>query len=283
MFASFSNSWRLVKASYAVLQSDKELIVYPIVSGIGLMLVSAAFLIPMIGAGMIDNLAGSEGDGIMSYLVLFLFYVVTYTVMIFANCALVGAAAIRLNGGDPTVRDGFRIASERAGTIVGYALIAATVGMVLRAISERASVIGRIVISIIGFAWSVATFLVVPVLVNENLGPIDAVKRSAELLRQTWGEQLVGSFSINTILGLVMVGIVILGVVLIMVGASADSVPLIMFAVIALVIAIIIISLIGSTLNGIYQAALYQYAVKGDAGEFFETDLIKGAFKPKRA
>jgi hypothetical protein len=278
MFASFSNSWRLVKASYAVLQADKELIVYPVVSGIGLILVSAAFLIPMIGAGMIDNLAGAEGDGIMSYVVLFLFYVVTYSVMIFANCALVGAAAIRLSGGDPTVRDGFRIASERAGTIVGYALIAATVGMILRMISERAGIIGRIVISLIGLAWSVATFLAVPVLVNENIGPIDAIKRSVELLKQTWGEQLVGSFSINTILGLAMVGIVILGVVLIMVGASADSVPLIIFAVIA----IIVISLIGSTLNGIYQAALYQYAVKGDAGEFFETDLIEGAFKPKR-
>ena len=163
MFERISNSWRLVKASYAVLRADKELIVFPIVSLVGLLLVSAAFFVPLAAAGLLDSIGGSDGTGILTYIVLFLFYVVTYSVTFFANSALVGAALIRLSGGDPTLSDGFRIASEHIGKILGYAVIAATVGMILRILSERSGIIGRIVIGLIGFAWNVATFLVVPV------------------------------------------------------------------------------------------------------------------------
>ncbi len=101
------------------------------------------------------------------------------TVIFFCNTALVGAALIRLRGGDPTVADGFRIAASRVGPILGYAFIAATVGMVLRAISERSGFLGRLVVSLVGFAWNLATFLAVPVLVVEDVGPIEAVQRSA--------------------------------------------------------------------------------------------------------
>ncbi len=282
MFSQFSNSWRLVKASYSVLQADKELIVFPIISFIGLLVVSALFLIPMLAAGLVDNLSNSDGVGPLSYVIMFLFYMVTYTVMIFANSALVSAALIRLSGGDPTLRDGFRIASAHIQKILGYALIASTVGMILRTLSERAGFLGRIVISLIGMAWNIATFLVVPVLVAEDVGPIDAVKRSAALLKKTWGEQIVGNFSIGAIFGLITVGVIALGVVLIMIGASVDAPALIVLAAILMVVAIIAVSLIGSTLSGIYQAALYRYAVDGEVGEFFDPDLIQGAFKPKR-
>ena len=283
MFDKISSSWRLVQASFAVLRSDKELIVFPVVSGIGLLIVSAAFLIPMFAAGLMDNLSNPEGEGIFSYIVMFLFYVVTYTVMIFANSALVGAALIRLGGGDPTLRDGFRIASEHAGKILGYALIAATVGMILRTLSERSGIVGRIVIGLVGTAWSIATFLVVPVLVNEDIGPIDAVKRSTQLLKKTWGEQLVGNFGLGMFFGLLTFGVILLiGMPLFWLGATADSPAMIFGAIIVMVVLLIVIGLISSTLGGIYQAALYRYATEGDAGEFFDRDLIEGAFKPKR-
>ena len=283
MFDRISNSWRLVKASFAVLQSDKELIVFPIVSGIAMLAVSVVFFVPLAAAGLLDNLSNPDGGAVLTYIVLFLFYVVAYSVIFFANTALVGAALIRLRGGDPTLADGFRIASERAGKILGYALIAATVGMVLRAVSERAGIIGRIVISVIGFAWSVATFLTVPVLVSEDVGPIEAVKRSSELLKKTWGEQLVGNFGLGTVFGLLMFGIVFLvGVPLFTIGASMDSPAFIVLTMIVLIVLVIALGVLNSTLSGIYQAALYRYAVDGDAGEFFDPELIQGAFKPKR-
>ena len=183
--STLSRSWNLVKASWNVLQDDKELVVFPIVSAIALILVTIAFAVP----GFFLYAAG--GNEVLGYVLLFLFYLVQYTVITFANAALVGAAMMRLRGQNPTLGDGFQIAFSRFGAIVGYALIAATVGMILQAISERGT-LGNIVRSILGTAWNLITYLVVPVLVVENVGPIEAVKRSALYLRRTWGEQVVG-------------------------------------------------------------------------------------------
>jgi hypothetical protein len=124
---------------------------------------------------------------------LFLFYLVQYSIIFFFNCALVGAAMIRLDGGDPTVRDGLRIASSRIVQIIGYAAIAATVGLILRLIEERAGFIGRWIAGLIGLAFTVATFLTVPILVSRDVGPVEAVKESAALLKKTWGENIIGN------------------------------------------------------------------------------------------
>jgi hypothetical protein len=284
MFERINRSWELAKASYAVLRSDKELVVFPIVSFIGVILVTITFAIPMVAAGIFDSVGrrGADGIGIAGLIIGFLFYLVMYTVIIFANTALIGAAMIRLKGGDPTLSDGFNIARSRLPVILGYALISATVGMILRAISERGGIVGQIVASLFGFAWNVATFLAVPVLVVENVGQVDAVKRSASLLKKTWGEQLVANFGIGMVFGLITFGVMIIGVVLIMVFAGLNSPALVALAIIATILAVIAVSLLASTLSGIYQAALYRYATEGDAGEFFAPELIEGAFKEKQ-
>ncbi len=282
MFEKMSRSWELVKASFSVLRSDKELLLYPIVSFIGVILVTISFAIPMVFAGIFDGLTkGDSNMGIASAIVGFLFYLVMYTVIIFSNTALVGAAMIRLDGGDPTLADGFRIARARFGKIVGYALVSATVGMILRAISER-GIVGQIVSSVIGFVWNVVTFLVVPVLVVEDIGPVDAVKRSGELLKKTWGEQLVANFGMGMVFGLLSFVILIPGIFLIIAAAGAKSVALLVLAVALLVILLIGLGLVSSALTGIFQAALYRYATQGSSSGFFNDDILQGAFKPKR-
>lgn len=284
MFETFSRSWELVKASWRVLRADKELVVFPIVSGLGMLVVTLLFAVPLIGTGVFDYAAsgGERGIGVAGIIVTFLFYVVAYSVVFFCNTALVSAALIRLDGGDPTLNDAFRSASQRKGAILGYAVIAATVGTILNMISSRVGVIGQIVISLVGFAWNVATFLVVPVLIVEQLGPIDAVKRSAQLLKSTWGEQLVGNFSIGTVFGLLAFGVMLLiGFPLFALGASADSPVTIVLAVAVLVVLMLVISVISSTLQGIYMAALYRYATQGTAGGFFDDATMQNAFRHK--
>ena len=283
MFQKLSNSWELVKASAAVLRSDKELVIFPIVSVIGTLIVTATFAIPIFLAGLFDSMyVDGEGFQPLGMLVAFLFYLVQYTVIFFANTALVGAALIRLQGGDPTVSDGFQIALRRIGPIFGYALIAATVGMVLRAIAERAGFIGRIVISLIGFAWNVATYLVVPVLAAEDIGPIDAVKRSAQLLKRTWGEQLVGNAGVNAVFGLIMFGVFLVGIPLIILAALSQSMVLLGLAVLLVVLAALALGVISSTLTGIYSAAVYQYAADGQVGGPFSAEMVQSAFRPKK-
>ncbi|MFQ5593751.1 MAG: DUF6159 family protein [Anaerolineae bacterium] len=280
MFTRITNSWELVKASAAVLRADKELIVFPIVSSIGVLIVTATFAVPMLLAGVFDSLLAGESR-VLGTVVAFLFYVVQYLVIFFANSALVGAAMIRLRGGDPTIGDGIRIAFGHLGAILGYALIAATVGLILNWLSERRGNLGRIAASLLGLAWNIATFLVVPVLVEEGLGPVDALKRSVELLKKTWGEQIAGNLSISLVFGLLTFVAILLGVPAIVLAAMSESVALIVLAVLLLVLVLLFIGLISSTLSGIFTAAVYQYAVTGATGDYFREDLVQNAFRRK--
>ena len=281
MFQRLSNSWELVKASWRVLLADKELMVFPLVAFLASIVVMATFAVPTILAGVLDSAVANGELSIFSYIVAFLFYAVMYFVTIFFNSALVGAAMIRLEGGDPTVGDGLRIAFSKIGTIFGYAVIAATVGTILRMISERSGTLGRIVVSLVGFVWNVATFLVVPVLVMEKVGPLDAVKRSAGLLKETWGEQIAGNLSVGFIFGLVFFLAILVGVPVIIMAAISENVALIITAVALFVLLLMLISLVSSTLSGIYTAAVYRYATTGDTGGYFDANMVKDAFKQK--
>jgi hypothetical protein len=278
VFQRFSNSWKLAKASARVLSADKELMVFPALSAVMLVLVTAAFALPMILAKSAEGML----EGVGAYVIGFLFYLVSYFVIFFCNSALVGAAMIRLRGGDPTVADGFRIASSRIGIIFGYALIAATVGMILRAIQERAGIIGRIVVGLMGMAWNLATFLVVPVLVVEDVNPIDAVKRSAALLKKTWGEQVIGGFSLGAIMFLATLLLFLVFVPLIVLAIASESPVMIGLVIGGFVISLLLLSLVNATLSGIYTAALYRFAAEGQVSQGFESEMVEDAFRPKR-
>lgn len=278
MAGSVGNSLALMKASVNVLKLDKELMVFPVMSGIASLLVMASFVAPVVVTGAGDVF--TNGDA--SYLalsVMFLFYVVQYTVIFFFNSALVGAALIRLDGGDPTVGDGLAIASKRMGSILGYAVIAATVGMVLRMISERGGIFAKIAAMIAGMAWTLATYLAVPVLVTKDIGPIDAIKESAAIFKRTWGEQVAGNFGLSWAMALVFLGWTAVSFAVGYVAAAvtpAAVLPVIGIAVVGYVF----LALVGSALGGIYTAALYRYAMTGDTG-YFDPQIMGNAFRPK--
>lgn len=281
MFERISNSWVLVKASWAVLRADRELIVFPIVSVIGALVVTVTFIAPMAWTGSLPGQSGGGQTGETSLAVFgFLFYLVQYTVIFFCNSALVGAVTIRLEGGDPSLQDGFRIASKHFGSIVGYALIAATVGMLLRALRER-GFLGQIAAGLFGLAWNIATFLVVPILVVEGVGPLEAVKRSTQLLKRTWGEQIVGNFGIGAVFGLLSFVVILLGFPLITFASSSNSVSLVLAAVLVVTLALVTLGLISSALSGIYTAAVYRYAAYGEVGNYFSLGLVQSSFRAK--
>ena len=279
MFASIGRSIELAKASLAVLRSDKELLLFPLVSFFALILVTISFAVPFVLTGGLSDTFDGELNPV-AIGIAFAFYLVSYTVTFFFNTALVGAAMIRLDGGDPTLGDGFRIAFSRLPQIIVYALIAATVGMILRWISERAGIVGQIVAGVIGFAWNLATFLVVPVLVVENVGPIQALKRSGSLLRQTWGESIVGNVGIGLIFGLLaMVAIFIGGFTIYLLAQVALELALV--GVVVLILIVGTIALIGAAVSGIFVASLYRYATKGDAGQMYRPETMAAAFRAR--
>ncbi|HEU4485549.1 MAG TPA: DUF6159 family protein [Povalibacter sp.] len=280
MLERFSRSLALIRASGAVLRQDKELLLFPFFSAIAVLLVSASFIVPLLVTGSMERMAEHSSQG-MLWLTLFLFYLSQYFVIFFFNAALVGAAMIRLDGGDPTVGDGLRIARGRVIQIFGYAAIAATVGLILRVIEERAGFIGRWIAGLLGVAFTVATFLTVPLLVSREIGPLEAVKESASMLKKTWGENVIGNGGMGLVFFLCYLVVAMVGMTLVFLVANTGNAALIVAALAVTVIALMALALVQSALQGVYSAALYRYAASGDAGDAFPGALLNEAFRRK--
>jgi hypothetical protein len=274
MFDRFANSWQLVKYSAAVLKQDRELLVFPLISSIAACLVALSF-IPLFIAT-----PGSE-ENTTNMVVLFTFYLTEYFVIFFFNSALVGAAMIRMDGGNPGVMDGLRIAGSKIGTIFGYALISATVGLFLRAIGQRFGIAGRLVAGVSGIAWTIASFLAVPILVSRNIGPLDAIRESASLLKRTWGENLIAAASIGLVFKLVYFAVILLMVSLATTAFSAQQTELAIGIAVVGVISMILLGLFQAALQGVFSAALYRYATDGDEGDGLSSEVLNNAFAPK--
>jgi hypothetical protein len=258
-----------------VLRQDKELAILPLLSFVAWLVVAATFILP------IAVVAGDASDGSswtsnpVAWVLAFLGYLAAAYVMIFFNAAIVCGADERLSGGDPTLGSALRGARERAGVLLPWALLSATVTLVLRAIEERAGIIGRIVVGFVGLAWTLVTFLVLPILVVERVGVGAAVKRSTELFKRTWGENVVTNGGIG-LLGFIaaLAGVVVV-VPLIAIGGPAMYLGIGVGAV-----WIAAVTCITTTLGGIVSIALYRYAVDGTVPGF-GTEQLHGAFRPR--
>ena len=280
----FSRSWQLVKQSFAILRSDKQLMLFPVFSAISCFVLTSiiatggAFLmLPARAAAIAAGERFNPNQSPMFLLGMFTLYVVNYFVIVFFNVALVGVANSRLMGGTWTFRDGIELAWERKGTILQWALVAATVGVILRTLEERLGLIGRLIMRLIGIAWTLACYFVVPVLAFEDLTPIDAVKRSAKLFRDTWGEKVIGGFSLSLVSLVLMlpgIGLVVVAGVL---GGSAG----LLFGLAVMFLYFLLLSVFMSAVGGIFNAALYRYACFKQVPPAFSQDLIASAWAPK--
>ena len=269
------NSIELAKASWQVLKADKELLALPVISGIASIIAAATFIIPLLGTTDLD-------EGTMSttgYVVLFAMYVVLAYITIFFNAALVSAAHERLGGGDPTIGSALRGAASRAGKILPWAIISATVSMILRAIEKRAGFVGQLVAAFAGMAWAVVTFLVLPIIVIEGMSVTDAIKKSGSLFKRTWGENLAAQ------VGFSLIGFVAIlpAIAILFVAGSAGGGAFVAGLVVA-VVWIIAVSVVLAALSVIFQTALYHFAVDGQVpSAYFDTSVMESAFRPKRS
>ena len=270
-----ARSWRLMKQSYGVLMQDKELMVLPILSGLCLLLILASFFfgLGLNQEGMFESIERGEQD-VKLMISGFLFYVVTYTAAFFFQAAIVAGASERLAGGDPTLGSALGAAGRRFPAILMWGIIAATVGMLLRALEERFEAVGRFVVGLIGVAWTLATFFMVPILVMEQKSVGTSFKDSWTLFKKTWGEMVSGNVGLGLASFIVMLPIILIAGALFSAG----------MAVAALVVGVVGVGLVAiffSALNGVWMASLYRYATKGDVPPGFDPDVFGSAFVAK--
>jgi hypothetical protein len=271
----FSRSVALAKASWQTLKADRELLALPVFSfalslvvlAIGLGLV---FLIDYDTALGLDNFELSTAG----IIVLALSGMALSIVATFFQAAMVGGARERITGGDPTVGSALSVASSLLAVIIPWALFSWTVGTVLRVLEERLGALGQFVVSLIGMAFRVVTFLAVPVLVVERLGPIATLKRSGQLFKGTWGENLIAQAGLGLISVALMVPIVLIAAVI---GAVVNPIVGIVVAVPMVATVVVVMT----SLTAIYQTALYHYVTTNEIPDGFESAGLQDSFAPR--
>lgn len=283
MFDRLATGWELAKQSAQVLWADKKLLLFPLVSGLACLLVLGSFVLPLWHSPYANVVLENHQlpHDPLAYAILFAFYFVNYFVILYFNSALVACAILRLKGSEPTLGDGFHAANACLPQILGWALVTATVGLILKVIESRSEKVGQIVAGLLGAAWSITTYFVVPILVVERKGPVEAFTRSLAILKKAWGESLTANFSVSSILFLIGLVPMLLAIGLGAMGIASDSLVLTIAGFGLLVVFVLLLSLISTTLHTIILAALYVYAAEGSVPEAFEGGQLEAAFQAK--
>ncbi len=268
----FARSWDLTKKSWRVLMQDKELMILPVLSGIGLVLILASFAVPVFLNGPEWAEALPEW---VKFVAGFAFYVITYTLTFFFQAAIIAGASERMAGGDPTLGSALGAAMKRLPSLLMWGVVAATVGMIIRAIQDRSEFVGKLVMSVVGFAWTLATFFMVPVLVMEEKSIGQSFKTSVGIFKKTWGETVIGAGGLGLAGFLLSIPVILLAVFLVSSG-------MVWLGIAVGVLGLGTVSVIFSALQGVYVAAVYRYATTEQSPAGFDSDALRNAFKPKK-
>jgi hypothetical protein len=261
-------------SSFKVLKENKQLIIFPILSSVSMTLVLGSFVVILFGASgwSTDNLPEFGRAG--SYGLLFLFYLVNYFIVVFFNMALIHCTKLYLEGEEVSVKAGIDFSVSRLGAIFSWALLAATVGTILKAIQENAGTIGKIVIGLVGIAWSVVTFFVIPIIAYENVGPFKALERSTQMIRQKWGESLGAGFSFFLVQ---IAGVVLIAIPALLVGFILHPLAGIILGVLGL----LLLSATISAAKTVFISAVY-HQVNGDIQTHIDQQLVDSLFVAKK-
>lgn len=273
-FERLSNGWKIAMNSFKVLNANKQLVLFPILSSISLILVIGSFVAGALAInGWNTDFLDENQNPILQYAILFVFYVINYFIIVFFNMALIHCTRLYFRGEQVSLGEGIRFSMSRIGVIFSWALFAGVVGTILKAIQENSGIVGKIITGIIGIVWGVATFFVVPVIAYENKGPLEAFKRSSQLMREKWGESLAGNFS----LGLIQfIGVLVVGVVFFIIGYIIHP----MAGVALAILGCFIVTAIISAAQTIFVSAVY-HNITNEPTVHFSQQLIDGLFQEK--
>jgi len=290
MFGAFKRSFHLAKESFRVLRKDPELMLLTAASFVGVAIIA----ILAVAAGFITGAIDANSETVINatgILVLAVAYFIGYFIIIYFQVALVSSVQFRLSGGDPNVRYGISQANKHLGAILSWTVIAATVGLILRILESAARgrdgagrIIGMIILSIIGTAWGLLVFFVIPVIAAEGVGGFEAIRRSSRIVKHRWGEAIVGNAGMGLLIGLLLVvttgPLFAIGAALFTRSGDGNALMGGLFIALAIIVALGLM-VFSASLNSTYRAVLYAYATNNKTGGFSK-ETLDNAFRTNR-
>tara|TARA_B100000029_G_scaffold139372_1_gene134488 strand:- start:2580 stop:3356 length:777 start_codon:yes stop_codon:yes gene_type:complete len=250
-----------------VLKKDKELIFFPIMAAFSVLALAFVFW----SMGLIDiqeeQTSGTSFSDFIPEIILL--FVANFFIVLF-NSALISGALHRLRGGDPNVGSAMNHALKHIHHIFIWSIIVTIVAILIAIVKgdrREGSFVRQILGSMLQYGWTMMTFFVVPIIVAENMAPISAIKKSSSLFKQTWGDQVTANFGFGIIQ---ILAIMISGAIGWFFGLLNPTLGIgigVMFAAISVSVVY--------TLEGIYKAALYEFALGEKPLEFEQHDLSR--------
>ena len=248
--------WALSKKSWGLLNEHRQLLRFPLYGGIA----STLLAIVTLGPGLYLFDQGSLGGAIP--LVVLGIYVLS-VIGLYFSVGLAACADMIFRGQQATMSDGLAVSRQRFSQICGWAAVSTAISVLMGALENQGGLGGQIAARLVGTAWSLVTFLAVPVIAIEGTGPFQTLKRSASMFKKRWGQQIAGDVVIGGVVFLLGVLPAILLIVAgVMIWASASFAGALLVAIGAIVF--LIAMLISNALRGIFGVALYRYALDGE-------------------
>lgn len=276
-------SFLLFTETFKFLWSDKEMLWIPILSGltqlflIGILTVTVLIPFGFLGEG--GNTQGVQHTQGIEYLYIFVFYVISAFTIAYSQAIVTHIVYTRVRGGDATLWSGITTAGRHWITLFAWACITSTVGIILRAIAERSSMLVKIIVLILGSAWSVLTYFVVPAIIIDNKSALSAIGHSGTVFKRTWGETLVTniSFGLVFVLAVLALSVVMVGAVIVTGGGVA-----ILFVCIPIILlAILICVVLSAVLDSVLRVLLYVYASEQIIPTNFNKELLESILSRK--
>lgn len=266
--------WLLCKETWRFLMLDKELLWIPVISLLANFFFFGLLISALIIVAVITNVSFPD-NSLAGYFVLFFVYVISAFVLAFSQAAISHIVYVRVHGGDATLREGLRRAGSHGFSLFVWSLITSTVGVILNAISNRSQLLGKLVTSLMGAAWAILTYFVVPAMVIDNHSAFASIPKSAQVFKQTWGETIVSNISYNLIFFLAGIGLILSGGGLI-IAALVMQVPILAILFLFVFLgAFVFLALVSSVFAGILKTLLYVYAAEGTVPQNFNRELLE--------
>ena len=285
---ALSRSWMITKLTFGVINKDRELLWFALLSFIFSALFAVVMIFPSIIPALMEKGFSQESLEVYQYVIIFLTYFGLAFIATFFNVCVVYTTKIRFEGGNATFGESIKFAFTKLPLIFQWSLLSATVGLLLRILQQLASNLGKIgqlvaniLIGILGMAWSIVTIFVVPVLVYESLGPIDALKKSTQVIKKTWGESLIKALGLGLVQFLVFVMVILASAAFSFVLSSAFDTVGLLIGISVGALLLLLTGLVFTVASTIFNTALYVYANNNLLASGFNEEVVKGAFKQK--
>lgn len=280
----FKRSWDITKATFSLINSDRKMLLFPLLGGIFSVIILLLFAIPFLAATIVQDVSGAQLGSGMFYILLFLFYLCVTFVSVFCNVGVIYIAKSRFENKKVTFGQAVSFAFSQFKEILLWSIVSAIVGVLLNIIENigrnrngQPNIVAMIMRSVLGAAWSIATLFVVPIIVYKDLSPFEAIKESLRTVRKTWGESLIRHFGLGIIQTVVTIIGVVIGIILIMLAFSIGFLPLVMLGFALTIIFVVVVSLVFSVANAVFNTALYVYATTGKTPQAYTSADMKDA------